>query len=126
MSDLLIDRRQYRRSPLAGDVMVRLDGVEGDFPLADISLAGVCVEFDRIKDGETVCGRYGVCRIEAPDLACPIEALISVRRIRKVGRAWQAGMRFESISEEHRRVILAYQALSRARQSRQQLFGGNA
>lgn len=113
--------RPHRRSsrfPLHGKVHLEFGERRFDLPLADISVSGVGVRLDVALLGAKPDGQVGFCRVESPDLACPIEAFVSVMRIRRVGHQHLVGLRFESIGDEQLRVVEAYQALSKARADR--------
>lgn len=69
--------------------------------------------------GTRPTGEVGLCRIEADDLAAPVEAYVSVMNIRRMGRQYLIGLRFESISDDQLRIIRAYEALLKVRQRRQ-------
>ena len=60
----------------------------------------------------------GICIIESPDLACPIEAYVSVMRIHRVGPQYLLGLRFESIGDEQLHVIQAYESLWQAQNAK--------
>jgi len=68
--------------------------------------------------GTKPTGEVGSCRIESPDLACTIDAYVSVMRIQRLGKHYLIGLRFESIADEYLRVIQAYQTLCRIRERR--------
>lgn len=112
------ERRRSHRFNLQGKVRLQLGGRRFDFPAADISVSGVGVMLDVAVLGAKPSGEVGVCLIESPDLACPVQAYVSVMRIRRVGHQHLVGLRFESISDEQLAVIRAYETLVRARQAR--------
>ena len=109
------ERRRDHRFNLQGKVLLELEGQRFEFPAADISVSGVGVMLDVAVLGAKPSGAVGICRIESPDLACPVEAYVSVMRIRRVGHQHLVGLRFESISDEQLQVIEAYASLLRAR-----------
>lgn len=109
------ERRRSHRFNLQGKVQLQLGGKRFEFPAADISVTGVGVMLDAAALGTKPAGEVGICTIESPDLACPIEAYVSVMRIRRVGQQHLVGLRFESISDEQLEVIRAYEALVDAR-----------
>ncbi|UCV05404.1 PilZ domain-containing protein [Dechloromonas denitrificans] len=109
------ERRRYNRFNLQGRVQLQLGGKLFEFPAADISVSGVSVMLDVAVLGAKPTGEVGICTIESPDLACPVEAYVSVMRIRRVGHQHLVGLRFESISDEQLQVIHAYETLTRAR-----------
>lgn len=112
------ERRRFNRFPLQGSVSLQLAGKSIEVPAADISLAGVGLFLDSALFGLKPTGEVGLCRIESPDLACVIDAYVSVMRIQRLGRRYLLGLRFESIADDYLRVIRAYQTLSRIRQRR--------
>lgn len=91
-----------------------------EFPAADISVSGVGVMLDVAVLGAKPTGEVGTCTIESPDLACTIEAYVSVMRIRRVGNRHLVGLRFESIDDEQLRVISDYEAGLQATAARRQ------
>jgi hypothetical protein len=109
------ERRRFNRFNLQGRVQLQLGGKTFEFPAADISVSGVGVMLDVAVLGAKPTGEVGICTIESPDLACPVEAYVSVMRIRRVGHQHLVGLRFESISDEQLQVIHAYETLIRAR-----------
>ena len=109
------ERRRCHRFNLPGKVRLELGGKIFDLPAADISVSGVGVMLDVAVLGAKPSGEVGLCRIESPDLACPVEAYVSVMRIRRVGHQHLVGLRFESINDEQLAVIRAYEALVFAR-----------
>lgn len=109
------ERRRSHRFNLQGKVSLTLGNKQYDIPAADISISGVGVMLDISIVGSKPGGEVGFCIIESPDLACPVEAFVSVMRARKVGTQYLLGLRFESISDEQLRVIQAYEALVKIR-----------
>lgn len=109
------ERRRFNRFNLQGRVELQLGEKTFEFPAADISVSGVGVMLDVAVLGAKPTGEVGICTIESPDLACPVEAYVSVMRIRRVGHQHLVGLRFESISDEQLQVIHAYETLIRAR-----------
>ncbi|KXB32734.1 hypothetical protein AT959_00610 [Dechloromonas denitrificans] len=112
------ERRRNHRFNLQGKVLLELGGQRFEFPAADISVSGVGVMLDVAVLGAKPSGAVGICTIESPDLACPVEAYVSVMRIRRVGHQHLVGLRFESISDEQLQVIQAYESLLRARSAK--------
>lgn len=112
------ERRRYHRFNLQGRVQLQLGGKHFEFPAADISVSGVGVLLDVAVLGAKPAGEVGICTIESPDLAGPVEAFVSIMRIRRVGRQYLVGFRFESISDEQLRIIHAYESLLKARAGR--------
>ena len=110
------ERRRYQRFNLRGKIKLRLGKCDYDLPAADISVSGIGVMLDIALFGTKPTGEVGVCHIESTDLATTIEAFVSVMSIRRVGRQYLIGLRFESISDEYLRVIRAYETLYRSRQ----------
>jgi len=111
------ERRRSNRFSLQGNVHLVFGDRQFDLPVADLSVSGVGVRLDVALLGARPDGQVGTCRIESPDLACPVEAFVSVMRIRRIGRQHLVGLRFESISDEGLRVVKAYEALSQARRA---------
>jgi len=111
------ERRRCHRFNLQGKVRLDLGGRRFEFPAADISVSGIGIMLDVAVLGAKPSGEVGVCTIESPDLACPVEAYVSVMRIRRVGPQHLVGLRFESISDEQLGVIRAYESLARARRA---------
>lgn len=111
------ERRRYHRFNLQGKVQLELGGKKFELPAADISVSGVGVMLDVALLGARPSGEVGTCTIESPDLACPVQAYVSVMRIRRVGHQHLVGFRFESISDEQLSVIQAYEALISARRA---------
>lgn len=112
------ERRRFNRFNLQGRVFLQLAGQKIELPAADISVTGVGVFLDSAIFGTKPTGEVGSCRIESPDLACPIEAYVSVMRIQRLGKHYLVGLRFESIADEYLRVIQAFQTLFRIRERR--------
>jgi len=112
------ERRRFHRFNLQGRVRLQLGGTSFEFPAADISVNGVGVLLDVAVFGSKPSGEVGICTIESPDLSSPVEAYVSVMRIRRVGHLHLVGLRFESISDEQLRIIQAYESLVRARKVR--------
>jgi len=112
------ERRRDHRFNLQGKVLLELGGRRFEFPAADISVSGVGVMLDVAVLGAKPSGAVGTCTIESADLACPVEAYVSVMRIRRVGHQHLVGLRFESISDEQLQVIQAYESLLRARNAK--------
>jgi c-di-GMP-binding flagellar brake protein YcgR len=111
----LKERRRYHRFNLQGKVILEFGGKRHEFPAADISTSGVGVMLDGSTLGGKPSGEVGTCIIDSPDLACPVEAFVSVMSSRKIGHQHLLGLRFESISDEQLRVIHAYETLIKSR-----------
>ena len=109
------ERRRSHRFNLQGKVTLELGGKQYEFPAADISISGVGVMLDVSVLGGKPGGEVGICTIASPDLACPVEAFVSVMRVRKMGTQHLLGLRFESISDEQLQVIQAYETLIKSR-----------
>jgi len=119
IEDVIVrERRRNHRFNLQGKVLLELGGQRFEFPAADISVSGVGVMLDVAVLGAKPSGAVGICTIESADLACPVEAYVSVMRIRRVGHQHLVGLRFESISDEQLQVIQAYESLLRARNAK--------
>lgn len=119
IEDVIVrERRRNHRFNLQGKVLLELGGQRFEFPAADISVSGVGVMLDVAVLGAKPSGAVGICTIESPDLACPVEAYVSVMRIRRVGHQHLVGLRFESISDEQLHVIQAYESLLQARSAK--------
>ena len=112
------ERRRFHRFNLQGRVQLELGGQRFEFPAADISVTGVSVLLDVAVLGAKPAGEVGICKIESPDLANPVEAYVSIMRIRRVGNHHLVGLRFESISDEQLRVIQAYETLLQVRKAK--------
>ena len=111
------ERRRCHRFNLQGNVKLELGGIKFELPAADISISGVGLMLDVALLGAKPSGEVGTCTIDSPDLACPVEAYVSVMRIRRVGHQHLVGLRFESISDEQLTVIRAYETLITARRN---------
>lgn len=107
------ERRRSRRTFLKGRVYLSLGGKDYEFPLADVSVSGVGVMLDVAVFGAKPSGAVGICRIESAELACPVEAFVSVMRIRRIGQQFLVGLRFESISDEQLHVLQVYEATAK-------------
>lgn len=119
IGDVIVrERRRNHRFNLQGKVLLELGGQRFEFPAADISVSGVGVMLDVAVLGAKPSGAVGICTIESPDLACPVEAYVSVMRIRRVGHQHLVGLRFESISDVQLQVIQAYESLLQARSAK--------
>jgi hypothetical protein len=99
---------------LQGKVELQLGGRRFEFPAADISVSGVGVLLDVAVLGAKPAGEVGICTIQSAELPTPVEAYVSVMRIRRVGHQHLVGLRFESISDEQLEVIQTYEAQRRA------------
>ncbi|MBK7416447.1 MAG: PilZ domain-containing protein [Dechloromonas sp.] len=108
------ERRRSHRFGLHGRVQLQLGGRQFEFPMADISVTGVGVILDIAVLGAKPGGQVGICTIESTQLAGPIEAYVSVMRIRRIGRQHLVGLRFESINDEQLNLIHDYEKLARA------------
>jgi len=104
------ERRRALRRHLSGKVTLQLGQKLHEFPAADISVSGVGVVLDVAVFGPKPAGEVGFCHIESPDLPQPIEAYVSIMRIRHVGQQYLLGLRFESIDDEQLAIVKAYQA----------------
>lgn len=104
------ERRRSYRFNLRGRVCLELGGKRYEFPSADLSVTGVGVMLDVAVLGSKPSGEVGVCTIESPELSDPVEAYVSVMRIRRVGQQHLVGLRFESISDEQLAIIRAFEA----------------
>lgn len=109
------ERRRSNRFHLRGKVCLDLGGKHHEFPSADLSVSGVGILLDVAVLGARPSGEVGICTIASPDLAAPVEAYVSIMRIRRVGHQHLVGLRFESISDEQLAVIRAFEAQCRAR-----------
>lgn len=109
------ERRRSNRFNLRGRVCLELGGRRFEFPSADLSVTGVGVLLDVAVLGAKPSGEVGVCTIESPDLSEPVEAYVSVMRIRRVGQQHLVGLRFESISDEQLAIIRAFEVRCRDR-----------
>ena len=105
------ERRRAQRLHLPGKVSLDLGGQHFEFPAADISVSGVGILMDIAVLGTKPSGQVGHCRIESPVLSEPIEAFVSVMRIRHVGQQFLVGLRFESIDDDKLALIERYQSL---------------
>lgn len=103
------ERRRSSRLHLQGHVYLRLGEQDFEFPVADISVSGLGITLDVAVLGARPSGLVGICRIESPAFSMPVEAYVSVMRIRRDGHRHLVGLRFESISDEHLAVIEAYE-----------------
>lgn len=112
------ERRRFHRFNLQGRVQLQLGGKCYEFPAADISVNGIGVMLDVAVLGAKPAGEVGTCVIESPDLAAPVEAYVSVMRIRRIGQQHLVGLRFESISDEQLRIIHAYETLVEVRKAK--------
>lgn len=110
------ERRRNHRFNLQGKVHLQLGGKHYELPAADISVSGIGISLDVALFGTKPAGEVGVCRIESPDLATPVEAYVSVMSIRRLGQQYLLGLRFESIEDEQLKIIHAYESLLKARQ----------
>lgn len=103
------ERRRSNRLHLDGHVHLSLGGRDFELPMADISVSGVGITLDVALLGGKPSGLVGTCRIESPALPGPVEAYVSVMRIRRAGHQHLIGLRFESISDEHLAIIQAFE-----------------
>lgn len=113
-----LERRRNQRFDLIGRIHMDIGDQRYAFPLTDLSRTGVGVAMDIALLGPKPHGQVWHCLIEAEDLAAPVEAFVSLMRIMKRAGRDLLGLRFESITDEDMRIVLAYEALARARQSR--------
>ncbi len=102
------ERRRSQRSFLSGRVHLNLGGKHYEFPLADVSVSGVGIMLDEAVLGGRPAGQVGTCRIESQELASPVEAFVSLMRIRRVAGRHLVGLRFESIDDEQLAVLQAH------------------
>lgn len=109
------ERRRSNRFNLRGRVCLDLGGKRFEFPSADLSVTGVGILLDVAVLGAKPSGEVGVCTIESPELAAPVEAYVSIMRIRRLGQQHLVGLRFESISDEQLEIIRAFEEHSRER-----------
>jgi hypothetical protein len=109
------ERRRCNRLNLRGKVCLDLGGQRFEFPSADISVSGVGIMLDIAVLGAKPSGEVGFCTIASPELAGPVEAYVSVMRIRRVGHQHLVGLRFESISDEQLQIIRAFEAACRTK-----------
>lgn len=109
------ERRRSNRFNLRGKVCLELGGRRFEFPSADLSDTGVGILLDVAVLGAKPSGEVGFCTIESPDLSAPVEAYVSVMRIRRVGHQYLVGLRFESISDEQLSIIRAFESVCRDR-----------
>ena len=109
------ERRRCNRFNLRGKVCLDLGGKRFEFPSADISVSGVGIMLDIAVLGAKPSGEVGFCTIASPDLAGPVEAYVSVMRIRRVGHQHLVGLRFESISDEQLEIIRAFESACRTK-----------
>ena len=109
------ERRRSNRFNLRGRVCLDLGGKRYEFPSADLSVTGVGILLDVAVLGAKPSGEVGICTIESPDLMAPVEAYVSIMRIRRVGQQHLVGLRFESISDEQLAIIRAFEVQCRAR-----------
>jgi len=107
------ERRRSNRFNLRGKVCLDLGGKRFEFPSADLSVTGVGILLDVAVLGAKPSGEVGVCTIESPELPGPVEAYVSVMRIRRVGQQHLVGLRFESISDEQLAIIRAFEVRCR-------------
>jgi len=108
------ERRRSPRVRLQGEISLRLGGQALRLPAADISVSGVGVLIEERVFGAKPSGEVGICRIDSPDLGGPIEAFVSVMRIRRIGSLNLVGLRFESISDDELELIREYKRKCRA------------
>ena len=90
-----------------------------EFPAADISTSGIGVLLDAAVLGVRPSGAVGHCTIESGELDGPVDAYVSVMRIRRFGDQILVGLRFESISDEQLQIIRNFEAKSRGDRSSQ-------
>lgn len=109
------ERRRSNRFNLRGRVCLDLGGKRYEFPSADLSVTGVGILLDVAALGAKPSGEVGICTIESPELSAPVEAYVSIMRIRRIGQQHLVGLRFESISDEQLAVIRAFESQCRGR-----------
>lgn len=110
-----LERRRNQRYDLIGTIRMEIGREIHTFPLTDLSRTGVGIAIDVRLLGPKPHGQVWHCHIESPDLAAPIEAFVSVMRIRHFQGKDLVGLRFESIDDEHLRIVRAYETLARTR-----------
>lgn len=103
------ERRRSNRFNLRGKVCLDIGGKRYEFPSADLSVTGVGILLDVAVLGAKPSGEVGVCTIDSADLSAPVEAYVSIMRIRRVGQQHLVGLRFESISDEQLAIIHAFE-----------------
>jgi hypothetical protein len=109
------ERRRSNRFNLRGRVCLDLGGKRYEFPSADLSVTGVGILLDVAVLGAKPSGEVGICTIESPELSAPVEAYVSIMRIRRVGQQHLVGLRFESIGDEQLVVIRTFELERRGR-----------
>lgn len=113
-----MERRRSRRIPLEGMAALQFEGTQMRVAIIDISVTGIAFRLLG-EQPRRVHGLLGTCRVDAPDLACPIDAFVSVMRQHPLrDGTTMLGCRFESISDDHLMVVRAYISLFSARQRR--------
>lgn len=112
------ERRRNKRFDLIGTVRMDIGNKTHELPATDLSRTGVGIALDLSLLGPKPHGQVWHCIIESPDLAAPVEAYVSVMRIRHFAGKDLVGMRFESIDDENLRVVKAYETLARIREHR--------
>lgn len=112
------ERRRDLRFNLNGKLTLEFAGRIETFFVADISVSGVGVMMDRPVFGMRPNGIVGRCLVESPDLATSVNAYVSIMRVRRIGKRFLLGLRFESISDQQLRIVRAYESLLTARRNR--------
>lgn len=111
-----LERRRNQRFDLIGVVRMEIGQQIHELPATDLSRTGVGVAINISLLGPKPHGQVWHCTIESPDLAKPVEAFVSVMRIRHQHGKDLVGMRFESIDDENLRVVHAYETLAKIRE----------
>lgn len=114
-----MERRRNPRYDLIGTVRMDIGNRTHELPATDLSRTGVGIAIDIRMLGPKPHGQVWHCVIESPDLAKPVEAYVSVMRIRHFRGRDLVGMRFESIDDENLRVVRAYETLAKIRERQQ-------
>lgn len=113
-----MERRRDKRFDLAGTMVLDAGGQRYRLPAVDISRTGLGVLLDAEILGQKPNGQVWACTIESNDLARPVQAFVSVMRIRQFRGQQLVGFRFESIDDEDLRIIRAYEMLAKIRAGR--------
>ncbi len=114
-----LERRRNQRFDLIGVVRMDIGEQIHELPATDLSRTGVGIAIDLSLLGPKPHGQVWHCIIESPDLAAPVEAYVSVMRIRHVRGKDLVGMRFESIDDDNLRIVHAYETLAKIRARKQ-------
>ncbi len=111
------ERRRSSRFHLQGRVRLDLGERHWEFPSADVSVGGIGVMLDSTVPGTRPAGEVGICVIDSPDLTGPVQAYVSVMRVRRIGHRYLLGLRFDSIGDEQLAVIRHFESHCRAGQA---------